>query len=114
VFLWNASEGLLHADRLARRIVELGGPPDFAPDSLALRSYCLYDDRQGVMAMVKANLFGELAVTESYRQVIALFADTDAASRSMLADVLSVRTERVEEFEQWLAGFVPAAMAHGR
>jgi bacterioferritin len=37
-FLAHANEELGHADRLAERIVQLGGEPDFAPDGLATRS----------------------------------------------------------------------------
>ena len=33
-----------HADRLARRIVQLKGEPDFSPDSLTSRSHAAYDD----------------------------------------------------------------------
>ena len=33
-FLVHANEEAGHADRLARRIVQLGGQPDFSPDSL--------------------------------------------------------------------------------
>ena len=37
-FLVHAGEEAGHADRLARRIVQLGGEPDFSPDSLSQRS----------------------------------------------------------------------------
>src|ERR1051325_9579172 len=38
-FLVHATEELAHADLLAERIVQLGGEPDFSPDSLSARSH---------------------------------------------------------------------------
>ena len=38
-FLVHANEESGHADRLARRIVQLQGEPDFSPDSLSKRSH---------------------------------------------------------------------------
>src|SRR5689334_14143588 len=38
-FLEHANEEMQHADRLAKRIVELRGEPDFSPEGLAERSH---------------------------------------------------------------------------
>ncbi len=43
-FLIHANEETVHGDRIAARIVQLGGEPDFAPDSLLGRSHADYDD----------------------------------------------------------------------
>jgi bacterioferritin (cytochrome b1) len=58
-FLGYANEESAHADRLAQRIVELGGEPDFSPDSLTERSYVAYDDSSDLQAMIRANLIAE-------------------------------------------------------
>jgi bacterioferritin len=41
-FLAHANEEQVHADQLAARIVQLGGEPDFSPDSLTNRSHAEY------------------------------------------------------------------------
>ena len=41
-FLVHSNEEQLHADQLAARIVQLGGEPDFSPDSLSARSHAEY------------------------------------------------------------------------
>jgi bacterioferritin len=41
-FAEHASEEQEHADRIAARIVQLGGEPDFNPDVLARRSHSQY------------------------------------------------------------------------
>ena len=43
-FLVHANEELAHADQIAERIVQLGGDPDFKPDTLLQRSHSDYDD----------------------------------------------------------------------
>jgi bacterioferritin len=102
-FLVYANEESAHADRLARRIVELGGEPDFSPDSLTQRSYVAYDDSPGLEAMIKANLIAEHAVVESYSQIIRQIGDKDAATRRLVEDILSQEKEHAEELKHWLA-----------
>ena len=58
-FLVHANEESGHADRIARRIVQLGGSPDFSPDSLTSRSHADYDESADLKDMVKANLVAE-------------------------------------------------------
>src|ERR1700761_6348498 len=41
-FLVHSNEEQQHADRIAERIVQLGGEPDFAPDGLTRRSHAEY------------------------------------------------------------------------
>src|SRR3954468_14453527 len=41
-FLQHAQEEQEHADMLAERIVQLGGEPDFNPDTLATRAHAEY------------------------------------------------------------------------
>jgi bacterioferritin (cytochrome b1) len=41
-FLVHANEEQGHADQIADRIVQLGGEPDFSPDSLMSRSHAEY------------------------------------------------------------------------
>jgi bacterioferritin len=102
-FLGYANEESAHADRLARRIVELGGEPDFSPDSLTQRSYVAYDDSSDLQAMIKANLSAERAVIESYGQIIKRIGDKDSATRHLVQDILSDEEEHAEELKEWLA-----------
>ncbi|MGD9836022.1 MAG: bacterioferritin [Piscinibacter sp.] len=102
-FLVHANEELAHADRLAARIVQLGGEPDFNPDSLHQRSHAEYDDAQDLHAMLRANLVAERVAVESYRQMIALVADKDSTTRRLLEDILADEEEHADELKDWLA-----------
>ena len=101
-FLGYANEESGHADRLARRIVELGGEPDFSPDSLTERSYVAYDGSSELQAMLTANLIAERVVVESYRQVIKLIGDRDPTTRHLLQDILTDEEEHAQELKGWL------------
>ena len=102
-FLVHANEESGHADRLAQRIVQLGGEPDFAPDSLSRRSHAAYDDSRELKAMIKSNLIAERVAIESYSQLIALIGDKDSTTRRLLEDILSQEQEHAEELKDWLA-----------
>lgn len=102
-FMVHANEETAHADMLAKRIVELGGMPDFSPDSLTRRSHAAYDESQDLKTMIKANLIAERVAIESYSQMIALIGDKDSTTRRLIEEILSVEQAHAEELRDWLA-----------
>jgi bacterioferritin len=102
-FLAHANEESGHADRIAERIVQLGGSPDFSPDSLTARSHADYDESKDLKSMIKANLVAERIAVESYRQMINLIADHDSTTRRMLEDILADEEEHADELSDWLS-----------
>jgi bacterioferritin len=102
-FLVHANEESGHADRLAKRIVQLGGEPDFSPDTLSARSHAAYDDSADLKTMIKANLIAERVAFETCSQIIALIGDKDAKTRRLLEDILSDEQGHADELKDWLA-----------
>jgi bacterioferritin len=102
-FMVHANEELAHADRLAERIVQLGGKPDFNPTGLADRSHAEYDDSADLNAMIKANLVAERVAVESYRQMIELIGSKDSTTRRLLEDILADEEKHADELSDWLA-----------
>jgi bacterioferritin len=102
-FLVHANEEAAHGDRLARRIVQLGGEPDFSPDTLSARSHAAYDDTHDLKSMIRANLVAERVAIESYSQAIALIGDTDSTTRRLLEDILGDEQQHADELADWLA-----------
>ncbi len=102
-FMVHANEEAAHADRLAQRIVQLGGEPNFAPDSLTGRSHAEYDESSDLKAMIKANLVAECVAIESYSQLIALIGNQDSTTRRLLEDILSDEQGHAEELQDWLS-----------
>lgn len=96
-FMVHASEEAAHGDRLAERIVQLGGEPDFSPESLLSRSHADYDASSELQAMVRANLVAERIAVEAYRQMIDLIGDKDPTTRRLLEDIQHDEEEHANE-----------------
>jgi len=101
-FLVHANEESAHADKIAERIVQLGGEPDFAPNTLLERSHADYDASSDLQAMVRANLVAERIAVETYRQMINLIGDKDPTTRRMLEEILADEEEHADELKDWL------------
>jgi bacterioferritin len=101
-FMVHAKEEADHADRIAQRIVQLGGEPDFSPSTLLQRSHADYDESNDLKTMVRVNLIAERIAVEAYRQMIILLADKDPTTRRMLEDILADEEEHADELKDWL------------
>ncbi|MBU2286595.1 MAG: ferritin-like domain-containing protein [Gammaproteobacteria bacterium] len=101
-FMVHATEETAHADKIAERIVQLGGEPDFNPQTLMQRSHADYDESDDLQAMVRANLVAERIAVETYRQMIGLLGDKDPTTRRMLEEILTDEEEHADELKDWL------------
>jgi bacterioferritin len=101
-FLVHANEESAHADKIAERIVQLGGDPDFNPQTLLERSHAQYDEAKDLQAMVRANLVAERIAIETYRQMISLVGDKDPTTRRMLEEILTDEEEHADDLKDWL------------
>jgi bacterioferritin len=103
-FLEHANEEMRHADRLAKRIVELRGQPDFSPEGLAKRSYAEYVEGDTLTAMIKEDLVAERIAIEGYRQMIAYLGENDPTTRCLLEEILASEEEHAEDLSSLLEG----------
>ncbi|MDQ6684840.1 MAG: ferritin-like domain-containing protein [Pseudomonadota bacterium] len=101
-FMTHALEETQHADKLAERIVQLGGEPDFSPDSLTKRSHADYDASTDLKTMIRVNLIAERIAIEAYSQMIKLIGDKDPTTKRILVDILSQEQEHAEELSDWM------------
>ncbi len=101
-FLEHAQQEAEHADRIAERIVQLNGLPDFNPAILTERSHAEYDDSEDIKEMIKANLIAERIAIESYRQMIEIIGDTDPTTRQMLIEIMAVEEEHADDMSDLL------------
>jgi bacterioferritin len=101
-FLVHANAELGHADRLAERIVQLGGEPDFNPEGLLERGHAGYDEVSDLKSMIRSNLVAERVAVEAYRQMITLLGDKDSTTRRLLEDILVDEEEHADELKDWL------------
>jgi bacterioferritin len=102
-FLEHAQQEQEHADRIAERIVQLNGSPNFNPATLTARSHAEYDDSDDAQAMVRADLIAERVAIESYRQMILAIGDKDPTTRDMLVEIMAVEEEHADDMRDLLA-----------
>ena len=101
-FLEHAGEEQEHADRIAERIVQLGGAPDFAPDSLSARSHSEYVEGNSLVDMIKEDLIAERIAIDSYREMIRYFAPFDSTTRTMLEEITATEEEHADDLADLL------------
>ena len=96
-FLEHANEEQVHADQIARRIVQLGGEPDFSPQGLLSRSHSEYVEGESLSSMIREDLIAERVAIDSYREMIAYFGDDDPTSRRLMEEVLAKEEEHADD-----------------
>lgn len=88
---------------VAERINQLGGTPDFNPDTLTARSASEYETAGDLAAMIRENLVAERIAIDHYRELIRYFGDNDPATRVMLEGILAVEEEHASDMLDLLA-----------
>lgn len=101
-FLVHANEEQGHADQIAERIVQLGGEPDFSPDTLSQRSHAEYVTGNSLADMIKEDLIAERIAIDSYREVIQYLAEQDSTTSLMLKGILAVEEKHADELASML------------
>ena len=101
-FLAHAAEEMAHADSIAKRIVVLGGAPNFSPDGMSSRSHSQYVECDTLDSMIKENLIAERVAVESYRQMIHYLGDSDSTTRRMLEEILASEEEHADDLVSML------------
>ena len=101
-FLAHSNEEQGHADLLAARIVQLGGEPDFSPDSLSGRSHAQYVAGTTLVDMIREDLVAERIAINSYRDMIRYIGADDPTTSNMLKGILAVEEEHADELSDLL------------
>jgi bacterioferritin len=103
-FLEHAGEEQDHADQIAARIQQLGGEPDFNPDTLTGRSHSEYDSSKELESMIREDLVAERIAIAAYTEIINWLGDGDPTTRRMLESILAVEEEHAEDMLDLLTG----------
>jgi len=103
-FLEHAKEEQEHADRIAERIVQLGGEPDLDPDSLTKRSHSEYVEGKSLTDMLREDLVAERIAIESYREIVDWLHGKDSTTKRMMEEILAVEEEHADDISSLLAG----------
>jgi bacterioferritin len=96
-FAQHAKEEQGHAMQVAERINQLGGKPDFNPQTLTARSAAEYSTGEDLVAMIRENLIAERIAVEHYRELARYFGDDDPVTRLMIEGILTVEEEHASD-----------------
>lgn len=105
-FLEHAQQEQAHAGMLAERIVQLGGEPDFNPDTLTARAHAEYKEGGNLRDMVRENLIAERIAIDSYREMINFVGDKDTTTKRILEQILAQEEEHADDFADLLDGWI--------
>jgi bacterioferritin len=114
----HAKEEQEHMRKVAERINQLGGTPNFNPEGLATRSASQYAEGANLVEMIKENLIAERIACEHYRELIRYFGDKDPTTRVMMEGILSNEEEHANDMHDLLVAhegqpMLPARSAGG-
>jgi bacterioferritin len=103
-FSEHAQEEKEHMQRIAERINQLGGTPNFNPEGLASRSASEYGKGElDLVGMIQENLVAERIAIEHYRELVNFFGDKDPTTRKMMEEILAVEEEHANDMVDLLA-----------
>src|SRR5579871_2572497 len=101
-FLEHANEEQGHADKIAERIVQLNGSPNFNPEGLRTRSHSEYQEGGTLEDMIKEDLIAERIAIESYSEMIRYFGNNDPTTRKVMEEILANEEEHAEDMKSLL------------
>ncbi len=101
-FLQHANEEQTHADAISRRIVQLGGRPDWSPKGLETRSHAEYVEGHSLKQMIEENLVAERIAIDTYREMITYVGGDDPTTRRILEDILAQEEEHADDLANLL------------
>jgi len=106
-FLEHANEEQVHADRIAERITQIGGAPNFNPEGLASRSHSEYVEGDSLVDMIREDLVAERVAIESYSEIVRFLGDHDITTRRMMEEILAMEEEHADDLQKLLATLDP-------
>jgi len=106
-FAEHAAEEQGHADRIAGRITQLGGEPNFNPEGLATRSHSQYVEGASLVDMIKEDLVAERIAIESYGEIVRFLGERDVTTRRMMEEILANEEEHADDLRDLLQTLDP-------
>jgi len=101
----HAKEELEHAEKLAERIIQLGGTPLINPQQWRKEANCGYDEPSdpNTRKLVAQNIKGEQCAIEVYQNLHKMVQDKDAITAHLVLEILEDEVEHEEDLEAILA-----------
>lgn len=101
-FKAHAAEEQAHADKIAERITQLNGEPNFSPEGLHLRSHAEFVKGDSLVEMIQEDLIAERIAVETYREIIQYLGHDDPTTTNMMKHILAQEEEHAEDLKTML------------
>jgi bacterioferritin len=101
-FLEHSNEEQKHADRVAKRIAELGGVPNLNPEGLAQRSHAQYGEGETLIDMIREDLIAERIAIGTYSEIIRWVGNDDPTTRRLMEELLATEEEHADDMAKLL------------
>jgi bacterioferritin len=101
-FLEHANQEQAHADRIAERIVQLGGEPEFDPKGLSERSHAEYVAGSDIESMLHEDLVAERIAIQTYAAIVRHIGDSDPTTRRIMEGILEQEEEHADDLADFL------------
>jgi bacterioferritin len=95
-----------HADRVAARIMQLGGEPDMNPATLLARSHADYKTSRNLRELLRENLIAERVAIDTYNEIVRWLGDGDHTTRRLIEAILEQEEEHADDLASLLEGTV--------
>jgi bacterioferritin len=112
-FLEHATSEQAHAERVAMRITQLNGDPDFNPQGMHTRAASEFGSGGGTLVdMIKEDLIAERMVIMWYSELAKWFGEGDRTTRRIMEELLADEEDHAQDLADLLAHMDRDASLH--
>jgi bacterioferritin len=101
-FQIHADEKLAHANKLARRIAQLGERLEYSPNVLMHLDLAMHKKNQAMQSIIEASLASENKAISRFTKIIAQIDEVDSSTRGLLEEILNDERKHADEMKGWL------------
>jgi bacterioferritin len=97
---WEDEQG--HLERIAERIKQLGGVPNFDPEGLTSRAFSSFKNGHTLADLLREDLVAERVVIKIYGDVVTFFGSADPVSRRLFEELLQDEEDHADDIADLL------------
>jgi len=92
---WQDEQG--HLERIAERIKQLGGVPNFDPEGITSRAFSSFKSGHTLADLLREDLIAERVVIKIYGDVVTFFGSADPVSRRLFEELLQDEEDHADD-----------------
>lgn len=97
---WQDEQG--HQNRIADRLQQLGGVPNFNPDGVSARAFSSFESGHTLAELLREDLLAERVVIKMYGDIVKFFGSADPVSRRMFEEILKDEEDHASDLADLL------------